>query len=428
MPIIKNGKRIYSIHKDINVDISVVLINGGFITENNLEFSSESIAKMSTSLLLNNDIKEILLAFGRRIAHGQDSLGERFENFPDYIMAKRIIWTQGFNIKYMFMLYLIFYDKVGYCNIYSTFLNWEKISDNDKKISILEHIQNKFDMTTGLLKKDFADQCQEYEKLVNHHSKLSDNIQNNLFDYVSKEYTNLKKQSLSQLVPLEKINYKDVLEEIDELMQRNNVFGWTLDCDRDTYIKFSMPFSISRKKDITLHNKAIEIQVSILYAFHRYIQEHTKKLILSFDLDGIIELNSFIESNTYGARNFTFTEDLALTRFQKEPEFVSLEKAQEKIEIINTPQIHEYLFFVKENFHFSAKISDITFEDLTEKECADFLEDSKCYNGLYNVDGALMSKEEAIEFVKTIYSKEKYEFKLIIGFDKDEVTHINFKH
>lgn len=400
----------------------------GLLKTFNLEFSSASIAKMSTSLLIRIDIKEILFALGRRIIHGQDSLERRFENFPEYSMAKTVVWTQEFNITYMFMLYLIFYDEVGFYSIYSVFLQWDEINDNEKKIQILEHIQNKFDMTTGLLKKAFVDQCQEYEKVLNHHGNISDENQKNLFDYISKEYTKLKKESLNQHVSLGEIKYRDVLKEIDELMQRNNVFGWKLDCSMDTYIKFFMPYCISRKKYRTSHNTARAIQGGILQAFQRYIQQHSKELILTFDLNGIIEMKSFIQSNTYDARNYTFTEDWALARFREEKEFVSLEKEQEKIELINTPQIYENLFFVKDKFCFSAKISDISFEDLTEKECADFLEDSKCYNGLYNVDGALMSKEEAIEFVKKIYCKERYGFKLILGFNKEDVAHIKFKH
>ena len=43
MPIVENGKKLYSIHSDDSVDVAVVLINGGFITENNLEFSAFNI-------------------------------------------------------------------------------------------------------------------------------------------------------------------------------------------------------------------------------------------------------------------------------------------------------------------------------------------------------------------------------------------------
>lgn len=36
MPLIEDGKLLYSIYDDKNVDIAVVLFNGGFISENNL--------------------------------------------------------------------------------------------------------------------------------------------------------------------------------------------------------------------------------------------------------------------------------------------------------------------------------------------------------------------------------------------------------
>lgn len=43
MPLIEDGKLLYSVHDDKNVDIAVVLLNGGFITENNLQFSAFNI-------------------------------------------------------------------------------------------------------------------------------------------------------------------------------------------------------------------------------------------------------------------------------------------------------------------------------------------------------------------------------------------------
>lgn len=43
MPLKSNGKALYSVHEDQDVDIAVVLLNGGFITENNLQFSAFNI-------------------------------------------------------------------------------------------------------------------------------------------------------------------------------------------------------------------------------------------------------------------------------------------------------------------------------------------------------------------------------------------------
>lgn len=45
MPLFENGRQLYSVHGDVNIDIAVVQINGGFIIENNLEFSGFDIDK-----------------------------------------------------------------------------------------------------------------------------------------------------------------------------------------------------------------------------------------------------------------------------------------------------------------------------------------------------------------------------------------------
>lgn len=43
VPLVENGQPLYSVHDDPNVDIAVMLLNGGFIMENNLKFSAFNI-------------------------------------------------------------------------------------------------------------------------------------------------------------------------------------------------------------------------------------------------------------------------------------------------------------------------------------------------------------------------------------------------
>ena len=147
---------------------------------------------------------------------------------------------------------------------------------------------------------------------------------------------------------------------------------------------------------------------------------------MTFDLDGIKKLLAFIKDRKYNARNYSFTDDWALAKYRTETDFIKLVEEEKKIELIDTQRIGHYLFFRKDNFMFNAKISKMEFLDLTEKECAEFLESSKSYNGLYNVDGALMSKQKAIKSVQKLYCKERYGFKLMVSFKRDEVTHIDF--
>ena len=68
------------------------------------------------------------------------------------------------------------------------------------------------------------------------------------------------------------------------------------------------------------------------------------------------------------------------------------------------------------------------FVDLSEKECDEFLGASKGYNGLYNVDGALMSKEKAMKYIKKLYCIEKYSFKLMVDLEKNDITYIEFEY
>ena len=196
----------------------------------------------------------------------------------------------------------------------------------------------------------------------------------------------------------------------------------------ECYVKFIMPDCISRKEYQTPQSTASIIQRGIIEAVKSYIQQYSNKLFLSFDIEGVRDMLTFICTNEYNARNYTFTEDWAFAKLREEPEFIKLEEEQKKIEFVGTPQIYDNLYFQKEKFCFNAKISKIEFVDLSERECAVFLENSKGYNGLYNVDGALMDKEEAMKCVKKIYCKERYGFKLMMGLKKNDVTCIEFKH
>ena len=66
------------------------------------------------------------------------------------------------------------------------------------------------------------------------------------------------------------------------------------------------------------------------------------------------------------------------------------------------------------------------FLELTDLDCIHLLENSECYNGLYNVDGALMPKYQAIECMKKIYCKQHCSFKLMVKMGRNDIAHIIF--
>lgn len=285
------------------------------------------------------------------------------------------------------------------------------------------------DMETGLLKDDFVKQYKQYENLLEHSSNITEQIQIKLFQYICEAHSNLRKKKIIESEPRSiDIDYKDVMIRINELMKKDGILGWNSQYFTEDYVKFVMPDYISRRAYRTPQNTARTIQRGIIEALKSYIRQRANKLTLTFDIDGVRNMLMFICENEYDARNYTYTDDWSLAKLRNEPEFIKLEEKQKEIEFVGTPQIYDNLYFNKEKFCFNIKISKMDFIDLSERECEAFLEDSKGYNGLYNVDGALMPKEEAMKCIKKSYCKERYSFKLMVGFGKNDVTRIEFEH
>ena len=391
------------------------------------EFSTATLAKMNASWLLKVNIEEVLSAMGRRIVNNSEK-GKHFEYFPRFNMVKSVVWTQDFDIDFLFMLYLIYNDEVGIYSIYRHFIDWENTGE-ELKMAILKRMTSQFDLSSQLLKVEFVERYMAYAELLKHEYRISETLQKNLFEHLMKELEALTQEKVENIeITNTKMEHTQIMEKIDTLMKKDNVFGWSPEFISDFYIKFVIPDCISRREHRTEQSTARTLQQAILSAFEQYIQGCTKKLTLSFDCDGVRKLLSFLKETTYDARNYTFTDDWALAKYSQEIDFVNLLEEQKKVERISTPGIREHVFFTKNNFMFNAKISKMDFVELTEKECAEFLENSKSYNGLYNIDGALMSKEKAMKCVQKIYVKEKYAFKLMVSFKRDEVTCIDFEY
>lgn len=394
------------------------------------EISSATLEKRKVSQLLGLNIRSILRAIGRRIER-QNNDGRKFEYFPEFMMVKKIVWTPNFDIEYLFILYLIYNDEVGYYSIYESCFDWKNIQE-DKQFLVLSIMLEKFDKSNGLLKSDFVNECILYGKLLGHTHTISESNQQKLFKHINKELTNILEKRTNNIkqeeTNLSDDRINDILNEINELMEKDEILGWDKNYSSNFCLKFSIPNYIVKKRNRTNREVARIFQNAIIDSLQKYIDKYTNELILTFDLDGINKLSKFLLINKYNARNYTFTEDLALVKYKNTEEFNKLIELQNKLSLNKTPQMNSKLFFQKGNFKFNAKISKLQNIDLNEQECADFIENSKAYNGLYNVEGALMSKEKAIKIIKNLYHREIFEFELMIAFKGDNVTHIVFKY
>ena len=210
-------------------------------------------------------------------------------------------------------------------------------------------------------------------------------------------------------------------------MEKDQVFGWTPEFMSESYIKYTTPVCIGRKEYRTTNTTARTLELATIEAVEKFIQIYTNELELTFDMEGIGRLLEFVRENSFDARNFSYTDDWALAQYREEKKFKDLVAAQQKMEVIPTPKISQNMFWIKDSFRFNIKISKIEIANLTSDESAEYIEGSKCYNGFYNIDGVLMPKEKAISSIKKLFCKERYSFKLMVSFQKDDITHINYK-
>lgn len=396
-----------------------------------LDFSTNEAGIMSTEILLRKNLLKVLIALVHRIAKRQKESVVNIENFSGSFGVKTLIWTRSFDVNFLFMLYIIYNDEIGMYRICENLLDEGEFSNEDKKF-VLEEFQAKFDCKNGLLKNVFVEQCNELGSIVGHCSMPEECKQQEIFKQISEKYrdtrieeTNNKKDIKE--IEIEKVDISKVSEKVNDRMKSIDFFGWEEELCSGNCIEFFIPESICKKEFITCNSMAATIQERIIEAICSYIRENCNRLELTFDLEGIETLQKFIDGTGLDARNYVFTNDLALAKFYGGEKFAKLKEKEEKIAFINTPQIHEKIYFAKDKFKFNANIIQIQKSELSDEECARFLEESKSYNGLYNVDGALMAKEQAMGFAKKIYRKEKYSFNLIVGFDKNDVTYIDFR-
>ena len=65
--------------------------------------------------------------------------------------------------------------------------------------------------------------------------------------------------------------------------------------------------------------------------------------------------------------------------------------------------------------------------ELTLEDCEEYISEYRTSNGMYNIEGALYTREEAIQYVKNGYYKEKMSFKICYTFSKNDITNIVFQ-
>jgi hypothetical protein len=255
---------------------------------------------------------------------------------------------------------------------------------------------------------------------------IAENAQQKLFGYLNECECGIIKELADEPVVLN-TNKDMVYIELMKIMDREGIYGWDATYSNTFPILIRVPDLICRKKTRDEHSTAYDLKNATVEAIHKYIRK-TSKLKLSFDEEGLRTMVDFLKQTIFDSRNYTFTDDLCWSKETKESDiFNKIISFDKSIDLIQTNSICEYFYYSKNNFKYNINIVDCQLHELEAKESEEFIEGSKTYNGLYNIDGALFPKTEAIDILQKLFCRQSLTFELMVSFKPDEITHIEFK-
>ena len=144
----------------------------------------DMISGLRASFLLEENLENILKCFQYRVPK-DISVTDTFEASTDFTIAKYKIWTNDFNVKFLFMLYCQYYDLIGcFCKL-SDFFQWNEMLETEKDV-ILKLLNEFFDKEAGLLKEEFIKECKQLGELYSHNYDIANIEQQCIYDWIQK--------------------------------------------------------------------------------------------------------------------------------------------------------------------------------------------------------------------------------------------------
>lgn len=393
----------------------------------------DMISGLRASFLLEENLENILKCFQYRVPK-DISVTDTFEASTDFTIAKYKIWTNDFNVKFLFMLYCQYYDLIGcFCKL-SDFFQWNEMLETEKDV-ILKLLNEFFDKEAGLLKEEFIKECKQLGELYSHNYDIANIEQQCIYDWIQEEQIKLVDAELADSEPDEagSLNTTMIARYLDENMKRNKIFGWNPEDKMDFYIRYTQITGIMHyagNLDIN-HEKTVAglVETCGQEALNGFIKSKCQKLSISYDEKGIENVLKLIEETDYSIRNFSYTSDWALARYAQSETYKKLRKKENAIQICRMYGINEHIYSKKNNFSYKFVISKAKMRNLTEQECLGELERLGKYKEFYYVDGVLLDKKRAVECIRRKYYAYEFDFKLYVKFKpKDVVWFCREKH
>ena len=235
--------------------------------------------------------------------------------------------------------------------------------------------------------------------------------------------------NFSKTITIPSTDDKLIEQQLIEFMEEENIYGWDSNLKDGKIVEFTMSPVYGRKRNRTEREIARDIKDTTVQGINWYIAHKTKRLLLSHDIEGISSFGRYLHKNKLMYMNFDFLNNYRIKKLNLSEEYLTeISQLNSQMILEKTKGIKSPMLYNKERFRFNIDIVDYRPRDLTDEEALWYIGDKGDYSGLYNVEGALIPKEQAVEVIKQNICVEQIKIKLILAMDRKDVVHIEFRN
>ena len=334
------------------------------------------------------------------------------------------------DVLYFMLLYVLFYDEVMSLDN-GLYFEWGKM-DSKMKNEITKEFNNFFDVPNKCFKKYFVKLFYEFSEMMGYEDREKiDMLINNHQEFIFSDINELRKDTVinySKTVKEPSMDESIISQQLSEFLEEENIFGWDSEFRDGKVFEFTMTPVYGRREYRIDREIARSIKEAAIYGINWYIVNKTKRLCLSHDLDGVEAFYGYLQRNKLMYRNFDFLNNYKIKKLNMSEGYLEeVLQACDQTKLEKTKGIKFPMFFNKDKFKFNIEVIDYKPKNLTDEEALWYIGDKGDYNGLYNVEGALMPKEQAVEVIKKNICVERIKIKLILAMERRDVVHIEFK-
>lgn len=360
--------------------------------------------------LIEQYSNQILCSIGKIVLY--DKYEGIFEYFSRELKVKSCVWTEVFKSDIMLFLHLIFYDYSGHDSLLDYIENWAIIHKIQQR-EFLVDIVGKFTIKESKeeivcnLKPDkeslFDEFCEWLEKdpITVKSTNLYLSLLKNTFESCNKELKEIIKQ---EILDVADITIDTDVKEINNIIKENlnSEYGYDseLPINKEIFELQTNP-KIRDKRYINHNNLVNELKIGVLEYLKNYFIKNTTAVELGFNYNGVkILLNKLKTMHNIRIKTTQFTYDLAIDgKTRSTEEYKQLVELESKLEY-KTLSYMRNAYINPNFFRFNIEVTKIDKRELTDEELNMYSENFIVANGLYNIDGALMNKSEAMMLLK----------------------------